>query len=180
MNLNYFDWLLIAILTCSTVMAFIRGLLIELFGLGGLIAGVLLASWNYPALAGVLERVITETAIANVVAFLLIAVGVMIVSALVGKALHHTADAIGLGIFDRLLGAVFGYLRGCLLCVAILMSITAFLPPTTAVAKSSLSPYFLAGAHAVSFVVPHDLRQRILNGAEQLKHTAPDWIKRHE
>lgn len=180
MNLNYFDWLLIAILACSTVMAFIRGLLIELFGLGGLIAGVLLASWNYPALAKVLERVITDGAIANVVAFLLIAVGVMILSALIGKALHHTADAIGLGIFDRLLGAVFGYLRGCLLCVAILMSITAFLPPSAAVAKSSLTPYFLAGAHAVSFVVPHDLRQLILNGAEQLKHTAPDWIKRHE
>jgi membrane protein required for colicin V production len=105
---------------------------------------------------------------------------VMIVCALLGKALHHTADAIGLGFFDRLLGAVFGYLRGCLLCVAILMAVSAFLPPNLAVAKSSLSPYFLAGAHAVSFVVPHDLRQRILNGAEQLKHTAPDWIKRHE
>jgi Uncharacterized membrane protein, required for colicin V production len=180
MNLNYFDWLLIAILTCSTIMAFLRGLLIELFGLGGLIAGILLASWNYPALAAVLEHVITETAIANIVAFLLIAVGVMILSALVGKALHHTADAIGLGFFDRLLGAVFGYLRGCLLCVAILMAVTAFLPPSTAVAKSSLTPYFLAGAHAVSFVVPHDLRQLLLNGAEQLKHTAPDWIKRHE
>jgi membrane protein required for colicin V production len=180
MNLNYFDWLLIAILACSTVMAFIRGLLIELFGLGGLIAGVLLASWNYPALATVLEHLITESAIANVVAFLLIAVGVMILSALVGKALHHTANAIGLGFFNRLLGAVFGYLRGCLLCVAILMSITAFLPPSAAVAKSSLTPYFLAGAHAVSFVVPHDFRQRILDGAEQLKHTAPDWIKRHE
>jgi membrane protein required for colicin V production len=180
MNLNYFDWVLIVILACSTVMAFIRGFLIELFGLGGLIAGILLASWNYPALATILGRVITEKSIANVVAFLLIAVGVMIVCALIGKALHHTADAIGLGFFDRLLGAVFGYLRGCLLCVAILMAVTAFLPPTPAVAKSSLSPYFLAGAHAVSFVVPHDLRQLILNGAEQLKHTAPDWIKRHE
>lgn len=180
MNLNYFDWFLIVILTWSTIMAFLRGFLIELFGLGGLIAGVLLASWNYPALASILEHVITATAVANVVAFLLIAVTVMIVCALVGKALHHTAAAIGLGFFDRLLGAVFGYLRGCLLCVAILMAVTAFLPPSTAVAKSSLSPYFLAGAHAVSFVVPHDLRQLLLNGAEQLKHTAPDWIKRHE
>lgn len=180
MNLNYFDWFLIIILTWSTITAFLRGLLLELFGLGGLIAGILLASWNYPALAAILERVITAVAIANVVAFLLIAVVVMIVCALVGKALRHTADAIGLGFFDRLLGAVFGYLRGCLLCVAILMAATAFLPPSAAVAKSSLSPYFLAGAHAVSFVVPHDLRYLLLNGAEQLKHTAPDWIKRHE
>jgi membrane protein required for colicin V production len=180
MNLNYFDWFLIAILAWSTIMAFIRGLLLELFALGGLVAGVLLASWNYPVLAGILERVITERAVANVIAFLLIAIVVMVLCAVVGKALHHTANAIGLGFFDRLFGAVFGYLRGCLLCVAILMAVTAFLPPTPVVAKSSLTPYFLAGAHAVSFVVPHDLRRLILDGATQLKHNAPDWIKRHE
>jgi membrane protein required for colicin V production len=180
MNLNYFDWFLIAILAWSTIMAFLRGLLLELFALGGLVAGVLLASWNYPAVATVLGHVITEKAVANVFAFLLIAIVVMVLCALVGKALHHTANAIGLGFFDRLFGAVFGYLRGCLLCVAVLMAMTAFLPPTAAVAKSSLSPYFLAGAHAVSFVVPHDLRRLILDGAEELKHTAPDWIKRHK
>lgn len=180
MNLNYFDWFLIAILTWSTITAFLRGFLLELFALGGLIAGILLASWNYLALAAIFERVITAKTIANIMAFLLIAIGVMILCALAGNALHRTANAIGLGFFNRLFGAVFGYLRGCLLCVAILMAITAFLPPTSAVSKSSLTPYFLAGAHAVSFVVPHDLQQLILNGAEQLKHTAPDWIKQHE
>jgi membrane protein required for colicin V production len=179
-NLNYFDWFLIVILTWSTITAFLRGFLLELFALGGLVAGILIASWNYPVLAGVLEHIVTAKTVANVVAFLLIAVAVMILSAVIGKALHHTADAIGLGFFDRIFGAVFGYLRGCLLCVAILMAVTAFLPPAPAVAKSSLSPYFLAGAHAVSFVVPHDLRQQLLDGAERLKHTAPDWIKRHE
>jgi len=180
MNLNYFDWFLIAILTWSTITAFLRGFLLELFALGGLIAGILLASWNYLALAAIFERIITTKTVANVTAFLLIAIGVMILCALAGHALHRTANAIGLGFFNRLFGAVFGYLRGCLLCVAILMAITAFLPPTSAVSKSSLAPYFLAGAHAVSFVVPHDLQQLILNGAEQLKHTAPDWIKQHE
>lgn len=180
MSLNYFDWFLIAILAWSTITAFLRGLLLELFALGGLIAGIFIASWNYPALAAVFERVITAKTVANVTAFLLIAFGVMILCALLGNALHRTANAIGLGFFNRLFGAVFGYLRGCLLCVAILMAITAFLPPMSAVSKSSLTPYFLAGAHAVSFVVPHDLQQLILNGAEQLKHTAPDWIKQHE
>jgi membrane protein required for colicin V production len=180
MNLNYFDWFLIAVLAWSTILAFMRGLLLELFALGGLVAGILLASWNYPRLAAILGHVITAKTVANVVAFLLIAVGVMVVCAVVGKALHHTASAVGLGFFDRLFGAVFGYLRGCLLCVAILMAVTAFLPPTATVSKSSLTPYFLAGAHAVSFVVPHDLRQLILHGATELKHTAPDWIKQHE
>jgi membrane protein required for colicin V production len=177
--LNAFDWLLIAILAYSTISAFMRGILLELFSLGGLIAGILLASWNYPSVAPLLSRIISNPSTANIVAFLLIAIGVMVLSAIVGKLLHRTADAIGLGFFNRLLGAVFGLARGCLIGVAILMAAAAFLPQTPWISNSRLTPYFLAGAHAVSFVVPHDLQQLILDGAKQLKHNAPDWIKPH-
>lgn len=174
--MNLFDWLLIAILAYSIVMAFLRGIILELFTLGGLIAGILLASWNYYYIAKYLEHVISLVA-AQIIAFILIVIGVMILSTLLGKALNRTAHAIGLGFFDRLLGAAFGFVRGCLFSVAILMAVAAFRPHSSWVENSRLSPYFLAGVHAVSFVVPHDLQQRILNGAEQLKHNAPDWIK---
>ena len=175
--MNLFDCFLIAMLAFSTIMAFVRGIILELFSLGGLIAGILLASWNYKHVAIILERLITTPPIAEIVAFLLIIIGIMVLSALLGKALNRTAHAVGLGFFDRLLGALFGFGRGCLFGIAILMAIAAFLPHSAWIANSRLSSYFLAGAHAVSFVVPHDLQQQILNGAEQLKHTAPDWIK---
>jgi len=175
--MSIFDCFLIAILAYSTIMAFVRGIILELFSLGGLIAGILLASWNYEHVATILERLITTPATAELVAFLLIIIGAMVLSTLLGKALNRTAHAIGLGFFDRLLGALFGFARGCLFGVAILMAIAAFLPHSAWIANSRLSSYFLDGAHAVSFVVPHDLQQQILNGAQQLKHNAPDWIK---
>ena len=168
-----------AILSYSTIMAFVRGILLELFSLGGLIAGVLLASWNYHHAALLLGHLITTPSTAQIIAFFLILIVVMVLSTLVGKVLNRTAHAIGLGFFDRLLGAVFGFFRGCLLGVAIMMAVAAFLPQSQWIANSQLSPYFLGGAHAVSFVVPHDLQQRILDGAAQLKHNAPDWIKPH-
>ena len=174
--MNFFDWFLIAILVYSTVMAFLRGIILELFTLGGLIAGILLASWNYYRIAMYLERVMPPTP-AQIIAFFLIVIGIMILSTLLGKALNNTAHAIGLGFFDRLLGAVFGFARGCLFAIAILMAIAAFRPHSTWAENSRLSPYFLAGVHAVSFVVPHDLQQQIMNGAQQIKHNAPDWIK---
>jgi membrane protein required for colicin V production len=177
--MNLFDCLLVAILAYSTIMAFVRGIILELFSLGGLIAGILLASWNYNRVAEILGRLITTPATAQIVAFLLIIIGTMVLSALLGKVLNRTAHAIGLGFFDRLLGALFGLARGCLFGVAILMAIAAFLPHSAWIANSRLSSYFLAGAHAVSFVVPHDLQQQILNGAQQIKHNAPDWIKPH-
>jgi len=174
--MNLFDWFLIAVLAYSTIMAFLRGIILELFTLGGLIAGILLASWNYYRIAMYLERVMSPTA-AQIIAFFLIVIGIMILSTFLGKALNNTAHAIGLGFFDRLLGAVFGLARGCLFAIAILMAIAAFRPHSTWAENSRLSPYFLAGVHAVSFVVPHDLQQQIMNGAQQIKHNAPDWIK---
>jgi membrane protein required for colicin V production len=175
--MNLFDCFLIAVLAYNTIVAFLRGIILELFSLGGLIAGILLASWNYKHVATILETFIINHATAEIIAFLLIIIAVMVLSTLLGKALNRTAHAIGLGFFDRLLGALFGFGRGCLFGVAILMAVAAFLPHSAWIANSRLSSYFLAGAHAVSFVVPHDLQQQILNGAEQLKHTAPDWIK---
>ena len=175
--MNLFDCFLIAMLAYSTVVAFLRGIILELFSVGGLIAGILLASWNYKHIAIILGHLIPTPATAEIVAFLLIIIGVMVLSTLLGKALNRTAHAIGLGFFDRLLGALFGFARGCLFGIAVLMAIAAFLPHSAWIASSRLSSYFLAGAHAVSFVVPHDLQQQILNGAQQLKHNAPDWIK---
>jgi membrane protein required for colicin V production len=177
--MNLFDCLLIAILAYSTIVAFVRGIILELFSLGGLIVGILLAAWNYNHVALLLSQLIATPATAQIVAFLLIIIGIMVLCTLLGKALNRTAHVIGLGFFDRLLGAVFGFARGCLLGVAILMAGAAFLPRSQWIANSQLTPYFLAGAHAVSFVVPHDLRQQILDGAAHLKHVAPDWIKPH-
>jgi membrane protein required for colicin V production len=177
--MNPFDWLLLAVLAYSTVQAFLRGLVRELFSLIGLAAGVLLASWNYGRLATPLGSVISNPAAANATAFLAIVLGVMIAAALLGRLLHATAHAVGLGFFNRMGGAAFGLLRGFLMGVAILMAISAFLPDAEWVKKSQLAPYFLAGVHAVSFVVPHDLGQLILNGASQIKHNTADWIKLH-
>src|ERR1700734_2829413 len=103
--MNLFDWFLIAIVAYSIVMAFLRGIILELFTLGGLI--------------------IASPAAAQILAFLLIVVGIMILSTHLGKALNSTAHAIGLGFFDRLLGAVFGFARGCLFSIAILMAVAA-------------------------------------------------------
>jgi len=175
--MNLFDWILAAILAYSTVQAFMRGLVREIFSLVGLVAGVLLASWNYERVATLLGGLISNSSVANTVAFLAIALGVMIAAAILGRLIYATAHAVGLGFFDRMGGAAFGLAKGCLIGVAILMAISAFLPGVGWVKNSRLAPYFLEGAHAVSFVVPHDLKQLILNGATEIKHNTADWIK---
>jgi membrane protein required for colicin V production len=177
---NPLDWLLIALLVYSTLVAFLRGFFRELFSLVGLVAGILLASWNYPMAA---ERLIGWLAIplatAEIAAFLLIVVIVMVLCGLAGRLLSTTARTIGLGFLDRLLGAAFGFSRGFLMGVALMMGVTAFAPQSAWLKNSQLSLYFLEGAHAVCFVVPTQLQERVRVGALDLKHSYPNWIKPH-
>jgi membrane protein required for colicin V production len=176
-SLNPFDWFLVGVLAYSTIMAFVRGFFRESFSLVGLIAGVLLASWYYPVVGSRLAQWIPWST-AQLISFLLIAVTVMVLFGLGGSLVSRTAKTIGLGFVDRALGAVFGFARGCLLGVLILMGAAAFFPQEKYIRDSQLSGYFLEGAHAVSFVVPANLQQHIRQGAFELQHRAPDWIKR--
>lgn len=174
--MNPLDWFLAILLTYSVVRAAIRGLFQEAFALGGLILGFLFACWFYRMLALDLKGLITSPQIAQLAAFLLILAGTMILASLLGKVLRHTASAIGLGFVDRFLGALFGLLRGAFLGVVLLLALTAFLPSAPWIENSHLAPYFLRTAHAVSFVMPSDLKLRLLDGLNHLKHATPDWI----
>ncbi|MGA8938798.1 MAG: CvpA family protein [Acidobacteriaceae bacterium] len=175
--MNPLDWILAILMAYSVVRAVIRGFFQEAFALGGLVVGFLLACWFYRPLADRLEGLIPLSLTAQLVAFLLILAGSVIVASLIGKLLRHTASAIGLGLVDRLLGGVFGLIRGALLGVTLLLALTAFLPTSTWLENSHLAPYFLRAFHAVSFVMPSYLKLRLLDGLMHLKHTTPDWIK---
>ncbi len=169
---NAFDWLLLLVLAWSTILGLIRGLIREIFGLAGTILGLLLAAWNYPTLARWLARWITSPVATEVPAFLLIAVGVLVACTLLGRIVRSAAHTVGLGFFDRLAGAAFGLLRGALVGVVILITATAFFPPQTSIAKSRLSPYFLAAAREVCFVVPQHLQVRITGGIASVRRIA--------
>jgi membrane protein required for colicin V production len=175
--MNPLDWLLALLLVYSVVRAVVRGFFQEAFALGGLIFGFLFACWFYHSLAMDLKGLITSSQIAELAAFLLIMGAAMILAAILGKLLRHTASVIGLGFADRALGALFGLLRGALLGVAFLLAAIAFLPSAPWIQNSYLAPYFLRAAHAVSFVMPSGLKLRLLDGLHQIKHTSPDWIK---
>ncbi|MDE1161071.1 MAG: CvpA family protein [Acidobacteriaceae bacterium] len=175
--MNPLDWLLITLLAYSTVRAIFRGFVREAFALAGLIVGFFAACWGYQSLALKLKGMINTVPLAQFLAFLLILLGVMAIATLLGHLVKRTASAVGLGFFDRALGAVFGIIRGAVLGGAFLLSVTAFLPTAPWIQHSLLAPYFLRAAHGVSFTMPAELSTRLHSGLEQIKHTNGDWIK---
>ncbi len=172
-----FDWFLVAVLAASTLTAFARGIVKVLFSLAGLVIGLLLASWNYPAVAESLHRYITSYAVAQMAAFLLILIGTTLLFSLLARIVRKAVSTVGLGFLDRLFGAAFGFARGLLFGIAAMMAVAAFLPGTALVRGSQLAPYFLSGAHALSFLVPDDLQRLISNGARDLLKQTPELFR---
>ena len=176
---NGFDWFLTGMLAFSTIAAFLRGIIKVAFSLGGLLLGIVAAGQYYLPLARTLSGTIVSLPAAKVAAFLLIVVGTMIVFTVLANLLRSTVHAIGLGFFDRLFGAGFGFVRGCLLGSATMMAIVAFTPDSGWIKTSQLAPYFLAGAHAVSFIVPEKFQQQVANGASELLQETPALLRPH-
>ena len=174
--MNPLDWMLAALLVYSTIRAAMRGLVRELFALGGLLVGFLLACWYYREVAHFVRGLVNAEALADFCAFLLIVSLVMIAATLAGTLVRRAASAVGLSPLDRLGGAAFGAVRGLVLAMALLLAVTAFLPTAPWVRSSKFSPYLLRGSHAVSFVMPRQLKRQLVEGLDRLKHTTPDWI----
>jgi membrane protein required for colicin V production len=173
-----FDWLLVCTVAISALMAFRRGFIRVLFSLAGLIAGILFASWNYLRLATWMHRWVTSLPAAQIIAFLTIILAVWFVFATAAGFVRRAAKAVGLGFADRLLGAAFGVARGVLLGIAAMMVLAAFVPESGWIKKSVLAPYFLEGAHAVSFVVPRHFEAQMSDGARHLLKRNAEALRR--
>ena len=114
---------------------------------------------------------------ANLIAFLLIALLVMVVAGLAGRLLRGLFRGVGLGIVDRLLGAVFGLVEGCVVVTLVLMGIVAFLPRQDWLGNSRLAPVFLTAAHGGSHVVPFALGRRNPSGLASAPHGATELVE---
>ncbi|HEV2576517.1 MAG TPA: CvpA family protein [Acidobacteriaceae bacterium] len=174
--MNPLDWMLAVLLVYSTIRAAMRGLVREMFALGGLLVGFVLACWYYREVAQFLRGLVNSEPLADFCAFLLIVSLVMIASTLAGTLVRRAASVVGLSPLDRLGGAAFGAARGLVLAMALLLAVTAFLPTAPWVQGSKFSPYLLRASHAVSFVMPRQLKRQLVEGLDRLKHTTPDWI----
>ena len=170
MNLmNLADVLIVAVLVVSVVSAFVKGFFVELFSLAGVVIGLFFAAANYGRFASWFQRLVPNQDAANLIAFVVIALLVMLLAALVGRLVRGLLRQVGLGIVDRLFGAIFGLAKGCIVVTLVLMGIVAFLPRQEWLDNSRLAPVFLSAAHGGSHVVPYELGEKIREGLQSLR-----------
>jgi membrane protein required for colicin V production len=175
--MNPLDWGLAVIMVYSTVRAAMRGLVRVVLSIAGLVIGLFVAGWGYRSLAPHLHGLVTQPQLQLLIAFLLLLAGVIFVFHIIALVTHRAVSAVGLSALNRVLGGAFGLLRGAVIGITLLATLVAFLPASTWVSESLLAPYLLRGVHAVSFVMPQEMRRRLLLGSSAIKHESGDWIK---
>ncbi len=171
------DWLIFVVLLVSVLSAAKNGFFVEVFSLAGVVAGLLIASWNYQRLLPWVARWIHSYPAAEALSFLLIALGVMILAGILGRVIRWSVHSIGLGWADRFVGAIFGFIKGCVLVTLAILVVAAFLPQATWFQQSRLAPYFLSAAHQASVVTPAELGERIRQGVVTIRNAQPQWLK---
>jgi membrane protein required for colicin V production len=116
-----FDLMVIGVVGLSTIFAFWHGFVRVVASLVTWVVAVL-AAIRFSDLVGTMLPDFGETpAIRYVAAFALILIVVLIVGALVGFLLSRFVAATGLRFLDRLLGAIFGFARGVLVAVVLVL-----------------------------------------------------------
>jgi membrane protein required for colicin V production len=157
-----FDWILVAIVGFSTLIAFMRGVVRELIALTAWVAGLIGAVLFTPTVAAMLPEIAGHPAVRYVVAFLLIFIGALLAGALIAWPLSKAIRAAGLGFVDRFLGSVFGLARGVALILAfVFVAGLTPLPRTAWWQQSRLVPPLVAGVYALRPHLPAELAGRL-------------------
>jgi membrane protein required for colicin V production len=144
--------------------------------LGGLLAGLVLAAWNYARVAALILPVVRIEAVADAIGFLLIAIVVMGLADLMGKILSKAFHRIGLGCLDRLAGAAFGLFQGVVMVTLCILVTLAFFPRAHWLERAKLPPLFFGACHLSTHMSPAELAARVRLGLKTLEEESPRWL----
>lgn len=142
-HFNILDYIIVAVIGLSVIISFFRGLLREAISLVTWFLAFVIALKFSPAVSTLFHNTIHSDTARHVVAIFMLFIFVLILGMLCNKLAHSLVNASGMGGLDKLLGFVFGVLRGFLFVIIVLLMINAS-PYQNAnwMQQSVLAPYF--------------------------------------
>ena len=182
--MNWFDYLLVAIVSFSGSLALIRGFVREAMGLLGWVMGFVIASHFAGCTAQFLSRWSSEGQVAagapfggtgsiagGVVTFLFLFLASLLVMALIGRLTHSLVGRAGLSPTNRVLGLALGLARGVFVILVGFLVFMLFNVPEPAWMNSSrLAPMCHTGVAHLARWLPQDFPP-----LEQLERDVAGW-----
>jgi membrane protein required for colicin V production len=138
------NWLDILIIVAALLLGFVglrQGIIRTVFGIAGLIGGIVLAGRYYGDLARVLSP--GGAIWASVAAYAIILIATLVVAGLVGHFIARLVSLAALGWLDKLIGLILGVFVGLLLSAAALAIVAKIYPGSEATISQSVVARFL-------------------------------------
>jgi membrane protein required for colicin V production len=163
------DWAVVIIMVAAVIAGMAQGFFRSVCSLGGLVLGLAIAAWNYGRIAALLLPLVRIAAVANAIAFVLIALLVMLAIGLIGNLLSKAFKTIGLGWLDGIAGGIFGFFQGAVLVLVFILVIVAFFPQEQWLAESTLPRMFFGAVHVSTHITPSELSGRVRSGLRAIE-----------
>jgi len=156
------DWILLAVLVFSMVLGLWRGIAQEVMSLAGWVAAFYLAQFYAPSMAQWLPMQGSSEMLRFAAGFVVVFVGVLVAQVLITGVVKKMLSVVGLGPLDRLLGSLFGLLRGIVLLLAatVLIGMTP-MRESQAWQQAQGSQWLKALLHVCKPVLPADFGKYI-------------------
>lgn len=158
--MNSFDVIVIVIVGITMAYGLLRGFVREIFSLVSLVLGILAACRYYSLAAHYLSQWVANEVIARTLGFAFCFIAVYLTVGLAGSAVRKLAKRAKLGAEDRLLGSIFGIMKGVLIATGIAIALVAFMPPShPSLLQSKLLPHLITFGEIILDAIPGECRR---------------------
>jgi membrane protein required for colicin V production len=120
------DIAILIVLAISTVFGVFRGFVREAFSLVGWFAAYVVARFYHAPLMAALADYVATPSVRLVLAWGGLFLATLVLALLLGYVIRGLMSAAGIGFVDRMLGAGFGFIRGLILVLAVLVMLAPF------------------------------------------------------
>ncbi len=163
--MTIFDYAVLGVLAVSMLLSVMRGAVRELLSLAGWVVAFMAAKSLAANFAPLLPASIEDESLRMSVAFVAIFLAALLAMGLVAMLASAMIKTVGLGLVDRLLGSLFGLVRGLLIVLLVVLSAgLTTLPQEPFWQKALLSKPLETAVQVMMPWLPQDLSERIHYG----------------
>jgi membrane protein required for colicin V production len=171
-QMSFLDFSFAIIVLVSTIFALRKGLVREITSLVALIGGFILAVLYYQVPAARIAAYTSTESVANLLGFLIVFIGCILIGIVAAFIINRFLKAASIKWIDRILGGIFGFLRGWAISSILALALIAFPLRENMMAESHLAPFLMAGARMAVLLVPQNLRDKF---REQYDKVVKTW-----
>ena len=154
--MNWVSIVVALVLGVTTFRAYRNGFVRELVSLCAVILAIPMAGIFYDDMYPKVLPIVDNEALAYLIAFLAILIGVLILGQVAAHLLKRGVNLLNFGAADQLAGGAFGLLKGILICQAVLIALVLFPRPDVRadIDASPVAKALLDGAPFVLNILP--------------------------